>query len=285
MQKSKNVQTDLKSSRLKSSKNVSTRGKKAKSKNNKKAIPVVPLRRSARKAKCLVLQKKKQRGRKKGKPVKSKKGTKEKPRKVPSCKRKRTEVSCSYWLNGLQFSRKPNDERVLLFRSKSFQSASEEPSITRNQPKCQLCDEAGHNSTLNYIACEICKGIVFFFLHTYIHTYVLTYVCISVYIYWFSSIPLLLMFTFFLYRTEWLHADAIGVHSDNIENITGFRCHNCCERDPPVCPHSMIVKFKSDVSQLVEIQNDAAAECTEEVSNAVPPLSEVCFNCFDISSS
>ena len=83
-------------------------------------------------------------------------------------------------------------------------------------------------------------------------------------------------------NAEWYHADAVGVDTSNIDSITGFRCHTCCERNAPLCPHSVIVKFKSDMSQLAAIQSDAAAECTEEVSNAVPPRSEVCFKDFDV---
>ncbi|XP_024027304.1 DDT domain-containing protein PTM isoform X2 [Morus notabilis] len=233
---SKNIQTDRRSSQLKSNKKVSTVGQKGQSKKNSKAIPAVPLRRSTRKAKCLSLpnklQNKKHRGRKKGKQVKAKKATQEKTKKGTSCRKKRTAVSHSYWLNGLLLSRKPNDERVVLFRDKSFLAPPEQSSDTPNQPKCQLCDEAGYKSTLNYVACETCR--------------------------------------------EWFHADAIGIHPENIDIVIGFRCHTCCERTPPVCLHS--VTMQSDVSQLAEVQNTAAVDCTEEVSNTVPPLSEVACN-------
>lgn len=47
----------------------------------------------------------------------------------------------------------------------------------------------------------------------------------------------------------------------------------CCERATPVCPHLPTVQ--TDVSQLAEVQDTAAVDRTEEVSNAVPPLSEV----------
>lgn len=159
LRKPKNViqKKELNPSPLKSGKVVATRGRppKSKAKIKKKAPLVVPLRRSARKAKCIILQKKKQRGRKKGKQIKPKKLIKEKPKKVTS---KRSNTSCSYWLNGLQFSRKLNDERVLLFRSKRFLVPSDQSSAAPNKPTCQLCDEAEHASTLNYISCEICEG-------------------------------------------------------------------------------------------------------------------------------
>lgn len=176
--KSKNVQTDGRSPHVKGNKKVSTVGWKVQPKKNSKAVTAVPLRRSARTAKCLSLQNKlqnkklqtkklqnkKHRGRKKGKQVIAKKVTQEKPKKGTSCKkeekgtsfrRKRTAVSYSYWLNGLRLSRKPNDERVPLFRDKSFLAASEQSSAI---PKCQLCDEADHQSTLSYIICETCQG-------------------------------------------------------------------------------------------------------------------------------
>lgn len=167
-QKSKSVQ-DSRSSRLKSRKKVSTGGRQVQSKGKKKATPAVPLRRSARKAKCLVLQNKKHRGRRKGKQAKSKtklkKGTNEKPKKVASCRKKRTEISCSYWLNGLQWSRNPDDERVLLFRETNFVGPLEQsPIVPDQQPKCKLCDGGGHTSTLGYIACQNCGGNYFLVL-------------------------------------------------------------------------------------------------------------------------
>ncbi|PON42193.1 Autoimmune regulator [Parasponia andersonii] len=232
-QKSKSVQKDCGSSRLKSSKKVSTGGRKVQTKGKQKAIPAVPLRRSARRAKCVLLQTKKRRGRKKGKPVnsktKSKKGTHEKPKKGTPCRRKRTEVSHSYWLNGLQLVRNPDDERILLFRDKNFLPPSEQSPILPDQPKCQLCDEAGHTSTFSYIACQICG--------------------------------------------EWFHGNAVGLHTENINKLIGFRCHSCRESTPPVCPQLVIAR--TDMSHLAEVQNNAAIECTEEVSNAAPPLSEV----------
>lgn len=161
-QKSKSVQKNGRSSGLKTTKKVSTGGRKVQSKSKKKATPAVPLRRSARRAKCLTLQKKKHRGRRKGKQAKSKtklkKGTNEKPKKSTPCRKKRTEVSHSYWLNGLLWTRNPNDERVQLFRDKNFLAPSEQSPIHSDQLKCQLCDEAGHTSTLSYISCQICGG-------------------------------------------------------------------------------------------------------------------------------
>ncbi|CAB4278340.1 unnamed protein product [Prunus armeniaca] len=53
----------------------------------------------------------------------------------------------------------------------------------------------------------------------------------------------------------WFHAEAFGLSSENIDKLIGFRCHMCRQRNPPVCPHLVVVK--TDVSQLAEAQNDA----------------------------
>ncbi|KAM6596713.1 hypothetical protein CsatA_007237 [Cannabis sativa] len=230
--KSKSVQKDGRSSRLKGSKNKSI-GLQVQSKGKTKATPAVPLRRSARRAKSVLLQNKKNRGRRKGKQAKSKAKLKKavhgKPKKViPPYRKKRTYVSHSYWLNGLQLTRNLDDERVLLFRDKNFMLPSEQSHILPDQPKCQLCDEAGHTSTSSYIACQICG--------------------------------------------EWFHGDGFGLKTENIDRVIGFRCHTCRESAPPVCPQSILAR--TDMSQLPKVQNSAAVECTEEVSNAVPPLSE-----------
>lgn len=75
------------------------------------------------------------------------------------------------------------------------------------------------------------------------------------------------------YCAEWFHEDALGLTPENTDKLIGFRCHICCKRTPPVCPH--VLEVKSDVSQLVEAQSNAVVECNDEVSNTVPPLSEV----------
>lgn len=110
------------------------------------------------------IQSKRNVGRKKGKQSKSKKVTSQKPKEptgqhkkfavTRACK-KRTELCNSYWLNGLRFSRKPNDERVMLFKEKKH-ITSEDFSGSRDCPKCCLC--CGDEATSNYIACEICGG-------------------------------------------------------------------------------------------------------------------------------
>ena len=72
---------------------------------------------------------------------------------------------------------------------------------------------------------------------------------------------------------EWFHGEAFGLASENIDKLIGFRCHVCRKTEPPLCPHLVVVK--TDVSQLPEAQNDGSVNCSEDVPNAVPTLSEV----------
>lgn len=134
----------------------------AQSQNNTKVPVVVPLRRSARRAKIVQLQEKKANkkvGRPRRKKMKSRKGTTKKPTEVVSQK-KRTKVNRIYWLNGLLLSQKPNDDRVALFRSKNLLVLSGELDATIDSPKCSLCSELESTPTVNYIACELCGGMV-----------------------------------------------------------------------------------------------------------------------------
>ncbi|CAK7331144.1 unnamed protein product [Dovyalis caffra] len=152
-QKSKKITVGRNSMRLKNSKKALRHSQPLKSRNNKK-VAVVPLRRSARKAKQKALQNKKVVGRKRGRPTKSKKHANKKPKEGTSLRKKRTDTYHSYWRNGLLLSRKPDDERVTHFREKSFIAPSE--SVIDGQPKCHLCCEAGYTSISNYISCEMC---------------------------------------------------------------------------------------------------------------------------------
>ncbi|KAL6199678.1 hypothetical protein ACLB2K_029461 [Fragaria x ananassa] len=227
-QKLKSSQTDRRSLRLKSKRKALAGGRQVQLKNTKK-VPVTPLRRSPRKTKSLTFQNKKQSKHKKGKQSKSKKGTYKKQKIGTSWQKKRTEVYRSFWLNGLQFSRKPDDERVVLFRDKKLLANSGCSSNILSQLKCQLCCESEYASTLDYIGCELCG--------------------------------------------EWFHGEAFGLDSENIDKLIGFRCHACRKTEPPVCPHLVVVK--TDVSQLPEAQNDGSVNCSEDVPNAVPTLSEI----------
>ncbi|KAJ6964485.1 DDT domain-containing protein PTM-like isoform X2 [Populus alba x Populus x berolinensis] len=153
--KLKKAAVDRNSVRRKNSKKALKGSRPILSRNNKK-VTVVPLRRSARKAKQKALQNKKALGCKRGRPAKSKKGANKKPKKGTSLHRKRTDTYYSYWLNGLLLSRKPDDERVAHFREKRYIAQSD--SVIDDQPKCHLCCEAGSTSILNYISCEMCGG-------------------------------------------------------------------------------------------------------------------------------
>ncbi|KAI9402335.1 hypothetical protein POPTR_001G254300v4 [Populus trichocarpa] len=151
--KLKKATVDRNSVRLKNSKKALKGSRPILSRNNKK-VTVVPLRRSARKAKQKALQNKKALGCKRGRPAKSKKGANKKPKKGTSLHRKRTDTYYSYWLNGLLLSRKPDDERVAHFREKRYIAQSD--SVIDDQPKCHLCCEAGSTSISSYISCEMC---------------------------------------------------------------------------------------------------------------------------------
>ncbi|KAL0342853.1 UNVERIFIED_CONTAM: DDT domain-containing protein PTM [Sesamum calycinum] len=128
------------------------------SKNTKKVTLVIPLRRSARNAERIAklsLQKTKVKKRKKGKQAKSGKGKSTKLKSGFS-KKKRTPVNSSYWLNGVQLSRRANDERLIYFRSRMLLVRSGEVPSGHDKPQCSLCSEVDYNSELNYVACQIC---------------------------------------------------------------------------------------------------------------------------------
>ncbi|KAK7312181.1 hypothetical protein VNO77_35862 [Canavalia gladiata] len=172
--KRKNVPSVCKSVNLKGNKKALSKIRLVRSRNNK--IPSsVPLRRSTRKAKSLYMQSqmnggqkkrmqnKKNVGRKKGKQSKSKKLTSQKSKEttcqyekmeVTTARKKRTKICNSYWLNGLRLSRKPNDERVMMFKEKKLVVPLEDFSGSIDYPKCCLC--CGNGGSLNYVACEIC---------------------------------------------------------------------------------------------------------------------------------
>ncbi|XP_028789234.1 DDT domain-containing protein PTM isoform X2 [Neltuma alba] len=223
----------------KCSKRPLSKRRQGKSQTNKKVPSSIPLRRSARKAKCLYVQKKRNVGRKKGKKSKSKKVTSRKPKEtsrkpkettsrsktaVTFERKKRTHICNSYWLNGLRLSTKPNDERVMLFKEKKHLGTSEGLSSTFDQPKCHLC--CGDACTLNYIACEICG--------------------------------------------EWFHGDAFGLTLENVRQLIGFRCHVCRDRTAPMCPHK-------NNNAMTHAEIKAATEYAEELHNSVSlqPLSQV----------
>lgn len=172
------------------------------SQNNPKVAVDVPPRRSARKVKYKSMQTIKFGACKKGRQIKSKNWTSKRAKKGTCWQKKRTQVYHAYWLNGLQLSKKPNDERVMHFRSRKL-FVSDDLTDGPDQPKCRLCSEGGHTSTFNYIGCEICG--------------------------------------------DWYHGDAFGLDEQKIGNVIGFRCHECCKRTPPVCPH--LQNMRNDETQ------------------------------------
>ncbi|KAF2287418.1 hypothetical protein GH714_039857 [Hevea brasiliensis] len=151
-QKSKKASVGCRSVRFKNSKKALRSSWSLRPRKNKKVAAVVPLRRSPRKAKYNSMQNKKVGECKKDKQVKSRKATYKKQTKVTSWRKERTQTYHSYWINGLLLSRKPDDERVMHFRS--FLASSKSDIL--DQPKCHLCCEDGNTSTLNYISCQMC---------------------------------------------------------------------------------------------------------------------------------
>ncbi|XP_039136807.1 DDT domain-containing protein PTM-like isoform X2 [Dioscorea cayenensis subsp. rotundata] len=71
-------------------------------------------------------------------------------------KRKRTTMHFSYWLNGLLFTGKPDDERVRKFREGKVLLPSQSMEVPDMQPLCCLCNEK-YNSGAIYICCENCE--------------------------------------------------------------------------------------------------------------------------------
>ncbi|XP_047159025.1 DDT domain-containing protein PTM isoform X2 [Vigna umbellata] len=172
--KRKTVPSVCMSVNLKGNKKALSKVRQGRSRNSKNIQSSVPLRRSTRKAKSLYMQSQMNGGRRKGKPGKKnvgrKKGKQSKSKKVTSpesneptgeytklavtTRGTRTKFCSSYWLNGLRLSRKPNDERVLLFKEKKTIVSSEDFSGSLDCLNCCLC--CGNGYSLNYIACEIC---------------------------------------------------------------------------------------------------------------------------------
>ncbi|KAF9595167.1 hypothetical protein IFM89_037596 [Coptis chinensis] len=58
---------------------------------------------------------------------------------------------------------------------------------------------------------------------------------------------------------EWFHGKAFGVTTENSSTILGFRCHNCCKRNPPICPY--LLDAQVNEVGLLKGENDAGVEC------------------------
>uniref|UniRef100_A0A7N0UEK8 Uncharacterized protein n=1 Tax=Kalanchoe fedtschenkoi TaxID=63787 RepID=A0A7N0UEK8_KALFE len=119
-----------------------------------KFAPVKRKKRSPRKTKLVPVCKQKAAGRKRGRSAMAKKT---KPRKVEDItpRKKRTQVHHSYWLNGLNLVKKPDDQRVVKFRREKLHVPSEDLNVILNQPVCTICSK--FTSQLIYICCEVCE--------------------------------------------------------------------------------------------------------------------------------
>lgn len=242
MQKSEEASKALRPLRLKIISGGTKNKQPAQLLSSKKKPVVIPLRRSARRAKFVVVQNKKI-GRKKGKQTKSGRGRgrprkqakvdiseKKKPAEV-AWRRKRMQLCRIYWLNGLLLSQKPKDERVTLFRSKKLLVLSGELGGTADQPKCCLCGELEYTPTSNYIACEVCG--------------------------------------------DWFHGDAFGLTAERITKLIGFKCHECRQRTPPFCAHLHASDSKGKQVMLEGTECRAADEtCDIELVSSKGPLEQ-----------
>ncbi|KAI3905562.1 hypothetical protein MKX01_036471 [Papaver californicum] len=69
----------------------------------------------------------------------------------------RTQIYHAFWLNGLRFSSKPNDARVMEFREGRLLLPSENSNALCTQPICGLCLEADYTPRLIYVKCDKCQ--------------------------------------------------------------------------------------------------------------------------------
>ncbi|CBI24209.3 unnamed protein product, partial [Vitis vinifera] len=65
---------------------------------------------------------------------------------------------------------------------------------------------------------------------------------------------------------DWFHGDAFGLDVETIGNLIGFRCHECCKRTPPACPH--LQGMSRDEAQLDEVKSDVGIDCLVPQSEA-----------------
>ncbi|CAH8303501.1 unnamed protein product [Eruca vesicaria subsp. sativa] len=149
-----------KSVRLKKTKTSLAERISVRSKNRKKVVANKPLRRSGRKPKHVTRlqdespvpggskKRKLETKRGRGRPKK----VKEEPK-----RKKRTERSFSYWLDGLSISRKPDDERVNKFRRDGCSKPLENSDSDQVQRQCRLCGSTDSESGSTFIACELCE--------------------------------------------------------------------------------------------------------------------------------
>ncbi|XP_071704699.1 DDT domain-containing protein PTM-like [Rutidosis leptorrhynchoides] len=65
----------------------------------------------------------------------------------------------------------------------------------------------------------------------------------------------------------WYHGDAFGLKEEHIGVIISFKCHNCRERAPPICPHLHFASDKSGLGE--EKEDDEGTKFGVEVSSEV----------------
>ncbi|KAJ0978019.1 hypothetical protein J5N97_013493 [Dioscorea zingiberensis] len=124
-----------------------------KPKKRKNASP----KKKPKKGKHVSLKHKKLLGSKKGNHSRPKRGISNKSELDSSMhKRKRTTMHFSYWLNGLLWTGKPDDERVRKFREQNVLLPSESTEAPDVRPLCCLCND-NYNSGAIYICCENCE--------------------------------------------------------------------------------------------------------------------------------
>ncbi|KAL6896949.1 hypothetical protein ACP4OV_007521 [Aristida adscensionis] len=76
---------------------------------------------------------------------------------VASCRKKRTALHHPYWLNGLQCTQNPDDERARSFRKDRVVFPSEDAELSEASPVCCLCEKCYSGDAI-YISCEKCEG-------------------------------------------------------------------------------------------------------------------------------
>lgn len=114
------------------------------------------LRRSARKASNVPLQSDSSAGVGKRKRYNSRNVASKETTKGSYWKKRRSHILHSFWLKGLQLSRKPNDERVVQFKKRKLLVPSEFSAGIDDPLKCSLCSGQGFMSASTYIGCETC---------------------------------------------------------------------------------------------------------------------------------
>lgn len=81
-----------------------------------------------------------------------------------------------------------------------------------------------------------------------------------------SRLTIMFLSTIYVHDADWFHGDAFGLDVETIGNLIGFRCHECCKRTPPACPH--LQGMSRDEAQLDEVKSDVGIDCLVPQSEA-----------------